>query len=84
VLFMSGGKTMNDSLAWFCFVLFFTFFSPDFMHWECIPFLFTALSQLSISSNVKIMKSKKMEISSSSNYLIELGESHEIRCKSTL
>ena len=65
----------------FCFLL---FFPPDFMHWECIPFLFTALSQLSISSNVKIMKSKEMEISSSSNYLIELGESHEIRYKSTL
>ena len=27
---MSGGKTMNDSLAWFCFVLFFTFLSSRF------------------------------------------------------
>ena len=51
------------------------------MHLESIPFLFNALSQLSISSNVKITKSKKMEISSSSSYLIELGESHEIRLR---
>ena len=74
---MSGGKTMNDSLTWFWFF----FFPPDFMHLESIPFLFNALSQLSISSNVKITKSKKMEISSSSSYLIELGESHEIRLR---
>ena len=79
---MSGGKTMNDSLTWFW--VFFFFSPPDFMHLESIPFLFNALSQLSISSNVKIMESKKMEISSSSSYLIELGESREIRCTTTV
>ena len=79
---MSGGKTMNDSLTWFW--VFFFFSPPYFMHLESIPFLFNALSQLSISSNVKIMESKKMEISSSSSYLIELGESREIRCTTTV
>ena len=40
---MSGGKTMNEfSFGLVLFQFFTGFFSPNFMHWEGIPFLFTA------------------------------------------